>query len=227
MAASISSQADAIAPELLDAMVAAQVLSLDHALTMAREIPSAAQRAIALALLGRHPDAPKGLDVEALAARDLVSPHQHLGQTDQLAVDTQLLNILPISVAAPHLGLPHLGFMQELRRPPLHKLFARRFHTMQFSEHPRIAEIFKYSDDVAASELLELINLKRERRNLGRQRSSIFAKLNFFRSAAPKTRAGWELERLQVLTTRVTWRGGSGCRINRSDRGGCFDPPEN
>jgi hypothetical protein len=202
MAASISSQADAIAPELLDAMVQAHVLSLDHALTMAREISSPSQRAIALALLGRHPDAPKGLDVEALSARDLVSRHQHLGEADQLAVDTQLLNILPVSAAAPHLGsIPK--FDPSARRPPLHKLFARRFLTMQISEYPRVAEIFKRSDDVAGSQLLELINLNPQRPNVGRRRSGILAKLNqrFFQRA-PKTRAGWELERLQAVRTR-------------------------
>lgn len=190
MAASISSQAGAVAPELLDAMVQAQVLSLEHALTIAREIPNPAQRAVGLALFSRHPDAPKGLETEALNARDHVV--DRWPSPGRIEVDAQLLRILPLSVPAPKLASqPSRDFFG--RRPPLRKLFARRFLEMPPCEHPMVADIFKHADPVAATRLLALIGLAPQQQRL--QRKKIGLKIL-------QTRPGWELDRLQGVMHR-------------------------
>ena len=198
MAASISSQAGAVSPELLDAMVQAQVLSLDHALTIAREIPDPAQRAIGLALLSRHPDAPKGLEAEALNERDhVVARRPSPGGTE---ADARLLHILPISVPAPKLASQMSRYIDShdfAPRLPLRKLFARRFLEMLPSEHAIVADIFKHSDPVAATKLLALIGLKPQQQRLHWRKtgSKILQKVL-------RTRAAWELERLEGVMHR-------------------------
>lgn len=199
MAASISSQAGAVGPELLDAMVQAQVLSLEHALAIAREIPDPAQRAVGLALLSRHPDAPEGLVTEALCARDRVVDGGP--SSSRMEADARLLHILPVSVPAPKLATqPSRDFIGHVRRPPLRKMFARRFLEMPPGEHPTVAKIFKHADPVAAAELLALIGLEPQQQRLPlRQIRSIIQKI---RLKVSQTRTAWELDRLQGVVDR-------------------------
>jgi hypothetical protein len=194
IATSISSQADSIAPDLINAMAQAQVLSFNHALTMVREISIPAQRAIGLALLSNHSSAPDGLETEALAARDLVRSHFPDNEMNRVAVDARLLKILPISVPAPGLG-SESDLLLSMLRPPLQKMFARRFLTMRSSDFAAVAKIFKHSDSVAANELLKLIDAAWHRPQQGRKRFRISSK-KF------KSRTEWKVQRLESVMKR-------------------------
>jgi hypothetical protein len=152
--ASISSQAATVAAELLDAMVKARVISLGHALTLARQNSDSAQGAVALALLSRHAAARGSVEIEAVAALGAV-PFGEAVEAYNI-----LLGILPLSTPiAPIVFNPVLSAGSG---PPLHKLFARRFLSLKAGELASVAAIFSHPDEPAAAELLALIGMPRQ-----------------------------------------------------------------